>query len=56
MRKIVVVENLTLDGVMQAPGGADEDRRGGFEHAAAIAGAENAAERDFLRRRRRKLH
>jgi dihydrofolate reductase len=32
MRKVIVVENLTLDGVMQAPGGADEDRRGGFEH------------------------
>lgn len=32
MRKIVVVESLTLDGVMQAPGRADEDVRGGFEH------------------------
>lgn len=32
MRRVVVVENLTLDGVMQAPGGPDEDRRGGFEH------------------------
>ena len=32
MSKIVVVENLSLDGVMQAPGRADEDRRGGFEH------------------------
>jgi dihydrofolate reductase len=32
MRKIVVVENLSLDGVMQAPGRADEDVRGGFEH------------------------
>ena len=32
MSKIVVVTNLTLDGVMQAPGRPDEDRRGGFEH------------------------
>jgi dihydrofolate reductase len=32
MRKIVVVESLSLDGVMQAPGRADEDLRGGFAH------------------------
>src|SRR3954469_6017230 len=32
MRKVVVVNNLTLDGVMQAPGRPDEDRRGGFAH------------------------
>jgi dihydrofolate reductase len=32
MRTIVVVESLTLDGVMQAPGGQDEDTRDGFEH------------------------
>ena len=32
MRKIVAVVSLTLDGVMQAPGGKDEDRDGGFEH------------------------
>jgi dihydrofolate reductase len=32
MRKIVAVVSLTLDGVMQAPGRADEDRRSGFEH------------------------
>jgi dihydrofolate reductase len=32
MRKIVATVSLTLDGVMQAPGRPDEDRRGGFEH------------------------
>src|SRR6185436_18071266 len=32
MSRIVAVENLSLDGVMQAPGRADEDRRGGFKH------------------------
>lgn len=32
MRKLIVTEQLTLDGVMQAPGDPDEDRRGGFEH------------------------
>jgi len=30
--KVVVVEHVTLDGVMQAPGRPDEDDRGGFEH------------------------
>src|SRR6187455_261524 len=30
--KIVAVEHLTLDGVMQSPGGPDEDRRGDFTH------------------------
>ena len=32
MSRVVVVNNLTLDGVMQSPSHPDEDRRGGFEH------------------------
>ena len=32
MRKIIALEFLSLDGVMQAPGGPDEDTSGGFEY------------------------
>jgi len=32
MRKLIAVENVSLDGVMQAPRRPDEDLRGGFEH------------------------
>ncbi len=32
MRRLIVSEFVSLDGVMQAPGGKDEDRDGGFEH------------------------
>jgi dihydrofolate reductase len=32
MRKILVAEFVSLDGVMQAPGGAEEDMEGGFTH------------------------
>lgn len=32
MRKIIVQEFVTLDGVMQAPGGPDEDTESGFEY------------------------
>jgi dihydrofolate reductase len=32
MRKVIIFVNLTLDGVMQAPGRPDEDRRGDFAY------------------------
>lgn len=32
MRKIIVLSFITLDGIMQAPGGPDEDPSGGFKY------------------------
>jgi dihydrofolate reductase len=32
MRKVIVLEHISLDGVIQAPGGPDEDPSGGFAY------------------------
>ncbi|HSD14587.1 MAG TPA: dihydrofolate reductase family protein [Flavobacterium sp.] len=37
MRKIVIISMITLDGVMQAPGGPEEDTSGGFEYGGWVA-------------------
>jgi dihydrofolate reductase len=37
MRKIIVLSMISLDGVMQAPGGPEEDTSGGFEYGGWVA-------------------
>ena len=37
MRKIIVLSMITLDGVMQAPGGPEEDTSGNFEYGGWVA-------------------
>jgi dihydrofolate reductase len=39
MGSVVVINNVTLDGVMQAPGRPEEDTRDGFEHGGWAVGA-----------------
>lgn len=37
MRRLIVLEHISLDGVIQAPGGPDEDTSGGFAYGGWIA-------------------
>lgn len=44
MRTIRIIEHISLDGVIQAPGGPDEDRDGDFEYGGWSAPFHDAAE------------
>src|ERR1700757_2339087 len=59
MRKIIVLSFVSLDGVMQAPGGPKEDTSGGFKYggwtvpfadsySGPLMGKENAGKYDLL--------
>ncbi len=37
MRKIIILEFITLDGIIQGPGGPGEDNEGGFEYGGWVA-------------------
>ena len=43
MRKLIVLSMISLDGVMQAPGGPEEDTSGGFEYGGLVAPYGDAA-------------
>ncbi len=50
MRRITVLEHISLDGVIQAPGGPEEDTSGGFAHGGWIAPYSDAVLGRLLRR------
>ncbi len=50
MRKIIVLEHISLDGVIQAPGGPEEDTSGGFVHGGWISSYSDEMLGTLLRR------
>jgi len=50
MRKVIVLEHISLDGVIQAPGGPDEDTSGGFAHGGWISSYSDEILGTLLRR------
>jgi dihydrofolate reductase len=50
MRKVIVLEHLSLDGVIQAPGGPEEDTSGGFIHGGWISSYSDAVLGTALRK------
>lgn len=50
MRNLIVIEFVTLDGVIQAPGGPDEDSSGGFAHGGWIRPYADPIQSEVIRR------
>jgi len=50
MRRIIVNEHISMDGVIQAPGGPSEDTSGGFAHGGWIASFSDAVLGSALRK------
>lgn len=50
MRKIIVLSMISLDGVMQAPGGPGEDTSGGFEYGGWVAPYDDEVSREMMQK------
>jgi dihydrofolate reductase len=50
MRHLIAIEFVTLDGVIQSPGGPDEDTSGGFPHGGWIAAYADPVQSAVVRR------